>query len=1211
MKRPRRPIRTKKSRHVALDTLEARLCLTAAPSPGIDALSLGDVNGDRVADIAVASHGGGHTSVTIYSGTGTKADVTTGQAPLVLATITDPFGAGGGALDATFGDFDGDGVSELAITGAGSPRVATYRFAVRGTTPVNALVTPIAVGTPFSLPGYAASASLSIVAADIHGDGRDRLIAARADRTGTIAAFKLESGGAGWSRTRTLDDLPVSKMRGVNLDAADVTGDGVVDVAALSLKSGRAAVYDGALERWTWVTPTVKAGPKANRVAIVASENATGSLVLANAQGNGSLVPYATNRPIAFTPVATPGAGGLVPLGGGYVYQRSSIRGVGSSFPTSSDPVTPTILFASTGGTQLVIQGFDATLRPSRADFYVEPIGGAAGAGFWPLQPGRGAEATGSAQLTVASDLIAFPDVRYRSPYTIDLKGAAKGSADGLTPYTSVQTTTLGPWGPDKVPNVAPDVPTGASNDWLRDRMMAAYNSQIGVDYQHHHDPNWLPAQGSAWNLTSTVGYQSRGIDCTNFTAWAYADALGIVMNSDTAEQAKIRFSDPNGTVIPDGLKDRIAIQTIDHWSGYDDLVKQLVPGDILIINGDDADRSKATHAITWLGDYGVDSNGKHQHLIIDSTGTEPDHVDSGGHVVAEGVHIRPFGEPGSLNEWYFKHVDHVLRFIKDDRTAPTAISGSELPATGEASKKLDAAATVDALVVLRHRTDIPGLPSLESLAEAPLDKRTFLSRDDFAAKYGADPADIAEVKAWAGSHGLDVVATDAASRTVRLEGKVSEMEEALNTRLYEGNKFTGHSWSYEGPIYVPKDLHDTIQGVFGVAKSTETAGSEKSGDSDRVNGDKGYTPPELAKKYDFPDATGKGQTVGVIELSGTIDDKVRAELKVYFDSLGLAMPSITQVGAKVSEPTHELYLDLEVIGALVPDAKIATYFAHDTPGDFFQAVQTAVHDAAHPIDTLSMSVAFPEANLSSNYLDVASQAFLEAAAMGVSVFASAGDYGSSRDVPDGLAHFEFPSSSPWVTSVGGTSLPRDQSIDRETVWDNYKVKDGVLSGGKGATGGGVSDHFAVPDYQKGLDIRSVNPGHHAGRGGPDVASIADPDTGIWIYADGNFFHDGGTSAAAPAWAALATRINQKLGRNVGFYNTLIYDTLGPSDAFHDITKGKNTASFVVVADKDIPTHLGYDAHEGWDMTTGWGSPDGTNLLEGLRKLLKKRDRSA
>lgn len=214
------------------------------------------------------------------------------------------------------------------------------------------------------------------------------------------------------------------------------------------------------------------------------------------------------------------------------------------------------------------------------------------------------------------------------------------------------------------------------------------------------------------------------------------------------------------------------------------------------------------------------------------------------------------------------------------------------------------------------------------------------------------------------------------------------------------------------------------------------------------------------------------------------------------------------------------------------------------------------VHDATHRIDTLSMSVAFPEDDLSSNDLDVASRAFLEAAALGVSAFASAGDYGSSRDIPDGLAHVEFPSASPWVTSVGGTRLPGGEPIGNETVWDDYKINDGFLSGGKGATGGGVSNHFAVPGYQRGLDIRSANPGHRAGRGGPDVATIADREAGLEIYANGAFFSDGGTSAAAPAWAALAARINQELGRNVGFDNPLIYGPLGSSDAFHDITRG-------------------------------------------------------
>jgi hypothetical protein len=195
--------------------------------------------------------------------------------------------------------------------------------------------------------------------------------------------------------------------------------------------------------------------------------------------------------------------------------------------------------------------------------------------------------------------------------------------------------------------------------------VIAAYASFIGVDYQHHHDPNWQPEQGGPWNTTSTVAYQSRGVDCTNLTAYAYADALGISMSGATGTQASISTQNLQGTTIPVSMLPYVQFRTITKWSSYDDLISQLKPCDILYINGNPSDSTKPTHAITWLGQYGVDAaTGKMVLLVIDSTGITPQHIDSNNHVVPDGVHIRPFGDATSVNAWYFKHVDHVLRII-------------------------------------------------------------------------------------------------------------------------------------------------------------------------------------------------------------------------------------------------------------------------------------------------------------------------------------------------------------------------------------------------------------------------------------------------------------------------------------------------------------------------------------------------------------------
>jgi kumamolisin len=137
---------------------------------------------------------------------------------------------------------------------------------------------------------------------------------------------------------------------------------------------------------------------------------------------------------------------------------------------------------------------------------------------------------------------------------------------------------------------------------------------------------------------------------------------------------------------------------------------------------------------------------------------------------------------------------------------------------------------------------------------------------------------------------------------------------------------------------------------------------------------------------------------------------------------------------------------------------------------------------------------------------------------------------------------------------------------------------------GNGASGGGVSETFPLPAYQQSANVPvSVNTGF-VGRGVPDVAGDADPDTGYNVEVDGQAIVVGGTSAVAPLWAGLIALLNQQLGKSVGFLNNSIYGALSTT-GFNDIVSGNNGA---------------YSAGPGWDACTGWGSPIGTALLGGL-----------
>jgi kumamolisin len=204
-------------------------------------------------------------------------------------------------------------------------------------------------------------------------------------------------------------------------------------------------------------------------------------------------------------------------------------------------------------------------------------------------------------------------------------------------------------------------------------------------------------------------------------------------------------------------------------------------------------------------------------------------------------------------------------------------------------------------------------------------------------------------------------------------------------------------------------------------------------------------------------------------------------------------------------------------------------------------------------------------------------RAFRAAAARGITICCASGDDGSSDD-GGRRAHVDFPASSPFVLACGGTRIKASHGvIVKETVWnDKY-----------GAGGGGISAVFDPPDWQSGVNLPpSAHVGGRKGRGLPDVAGLADSDTGfIVINVKGSELEIiGGTSATAPLWAALIARINEGLGVRVGYLNPLLYQRL--SGVLRDITEGNIGA---------------YAAAAGWDAYTGFGSPDGAALLHALR----------
>ena len=517
-------------------------------------------------------------------------------------------------------------------------------------------------------------------------------------------------------------------------------------------------------------------------------------------------------------------------------------------------------------------------------------------------------------------------------------------------------------------------------------------------------------------------------------------------------------------------------------------------------------------------------------------------------------------------------------------------VPGSEREPMAGATQagSLDPSEVMQVTLALRPRASGPKQESLDKLVASG----ERLSREEYEARYGADPADVQQVEAFAATHGLALAQVNLAARTVALTGRCADFAKAFQVQLgryeYEGGSYRGRT----GTVNIPEELNGIVSSVHGLDNRPQAqthyriANNEAAPLAAAVS----YTALQVAQAYSFPTAVnGKGQTIGIIELGGGF---TQSDLQTYFSGLGISpLPPVVAVSVDggqnqptgdTSGPDTEVMLDIEVSGAVAPGAAIAVYFAPNTDAGFLDAINQAVTDTVNKPSVISISWGGPESSWTAQSLQSYNSALQSAAAVGVTVCVAAGDNGSTDGVTDGLDHVDFPASSPYSLACGGTTLDLSSgSITSEIVWNDLP--------NDGATGGGVSETFPIPSWQANANVPpSDNPGNFKGRGLPDVAGDADPATGFQVQVDGSSFAVGGTSAVAPLWAGLIALFNQSLDTPVGYLNPNLYQSLaGDPGTFRDITSGNNGD---------------YSAGPGWDPCSGWGSPNGATLLQALSK---------
>ena len=337
------------------------------------------------------------------------------------------------------------------------------------------------------------------------------------------------------------------------------------------------------------------------------------------------------------------------------------------------------------------------------------------------------------------------------------------------------------------------------------------------------------------------------------------------------------------------------------------------------------------------------------------------------------------------------------------------------------------------------------------------------------------------------------------------------------------------------------------------------------------------YTPSQIRTAYGFNQVTqdGTGQTISIIDFGN--DTSVASDLAQFDSHYGLAAGNLTVIDNSAGTTATgsfllETSLDIQAAHAIAPGANIVLI---ELPTDAtFSDVTAAANTAATKGAVVSMSFG-SEGSVGSS-AGTYDTAFNH---VGVTYVASSGDSGS----------LAYPSSSPYVVSVGGTNLQTNSngSYKGETVWNNYVPASGNTPASGGSSGGGADPAEPIPAYQVGVATGPY-------RSTPDVAYDADPDTGVSAYVAGTLTNNiGGTSAGAPQWAALIALADQERVADglstlsstqaltmlySAYSNPMLYPEL-----FHDVTSGTN--------------QTGLSAGVGYDDVTGLGTPIANNVV--------------
>ncbi len=495
----------------------------------------------------------------------------------------------------------------------------------------------------------------------------------------------------------------------------------------------------------------------------------------------------------------------------------------------------------------------------------------------------------------------------------------------------------------------------------------------------------------------------------------------------------------------------------------------------------------------------------------------------------------------------------------------------------------------------LRLRLDEPRLERFLAATRDPASPRygRFVGPRAFGARFGPSRSALRRARHVLGAAGIDVTRAYPQRTQLRVSGSVADVSAFFATSLTDFRDASGARWhAPDGPVRLPRPVRDAVTGVVGLDSRPSPLHSAASPDA-------GLAARDLDLAYNLGalherGINGEGQTIAILGYE-PFDE---ADVAAYDEETGTTGPPVERVqiaGGAPGPGSGEIHLDVDVVRAIAPKAQILSYEAPNGGATMDVLINQIVADGRADIISNSWGRCdLPDVNRP-QIRAAEGDAIKAAAAQGISMFVASGDAGAydcqHGNENDDRVSTDWPSSSADVIAVGGTRL----SVRESGAYLDEAGWEGVL--GLSGGGGGVSSNTPRPDFQRAPGVD--NDFSDGGRQLPDVAGPADPASGYLTVDEGEVGVTGGTSGAAPFWAASMVLIRQYVAQQggpdgLGYVNPMLYEIAreeGDQSPFNDVVRGGNRL---------------HNAAPGWDYSTGLGSADMFELAQAFAQRLKR-----